>query len=234
MFLLQDYQINGLDVNTTETCENQGGTNGINGGQQGQFLPHNFGSFSNWKFLIGFVEIRGQPELLIGDPPCCYHPHNIHGSNHVTPSEAMEAAMTNSLRKRGRTDSHFCNGPAPRQQATMTPIGKLFMQHHLFKSIFFKKNIFYSSTNQDATISAIFHGRHTFEAIPEYWQIGKTFRGHGFLQQLWTGVEKSVVSRRSGLPTHFFLGNDHRLLGNPHLQSAHLHGQPLRFTASRW
>ena len=44
MFLLQDYQINGLDVNTTETCENQGG---INGGQQGQFLSHNFGSFSN-------------------------------------------------------------------------------------------------------------------------------------------------------------------------------------------
>ena len=37
MFLLQDYQINGLDVNTTENCENQGGTNGINGGQQGQF-----------------------------------------------------------------------------------------------------------------------------------------------------------------------------------------------------
>eukprot|EP00093_Oithona_nana_P008990 08990.XXX_167161_164685_1 [CDS] Oithona nana genome sequencing. len=100
----QDYQINGLDVNTTENCENQGGTNGINGGQQ------------------GFVEIRGQPELLIGDPPCCYHHHNIQGSNHVTASEAMEAAMTNSLRKRGRTDSHFCNGPTPRQQATMTPI----------------------------------------------------------------------------------------------------------------
>ena len=47
MFLLQDYQINGLDVNTTETCENQGSTNDISGGQQGQFLPHNFGSFSN-------------------------------------------------------------------------------------------------------------------------------------------------------------------------------------------
>ena len=87
-------------------------------------LSHNFGSFFKLNYLIGFVEIRGQPELLIGDPPCCYHHHNIQGSNHVTASEAMEAAMTNSLRKRGRTDSHFCNGPTPRQQATMTPIGK--------------------------------------------------------------------------------------------------------------
>ena len=57
------------------------------------------------------MEIR-QPELLIGDPPCCYH--HLPG-NHVT-SEAMEAAMTNSLRKRRQDSSNFCNGPASRQQ----------------------------------------------------------------------------------------------------------------------
>ena len=80
--------------------------------------------------------------MLIGDPPCCYHPHNIHGSNHVTPSEAMEAAMTNSLRKRGRTDSHFCNGPTPRQQATMTPIGKLLKSCSAIWLYFSRKTFF--------------------------------------------------------------------------------------------
>ena len=109
-FLFKDYQINGLDVTNTES-ENQE-TNGLNGGQQGQNFSkiHNFRSFINWTHSIGFVEIR-QPELLIGDPPCCYH--HLPG-NHVT-SEAMEAAMTNSLRKRRQDSSNFCNGPASRQ-----------------------------------------------------------------------------------------------------------------------